>query len=96
MIVLVSQNGYVKRIPLNSGIVHRGGQGRTLNTPWYRILREPGGDNNLVLLTNLGGIIRFPLREIGPTGELARGVKAFKLQPFESIQDVVIMGSGEE
>lgn len=96
MIILVSQDGFVKRMPLNSETGHRGGQGRTLSTPWYRILREPEGDNDLVLLTNLGGIIRFPLREIRQMGELSQGVKAIKLQPYESIQDALIMENGEK
>ena len=95
MIVLVSQNGYVKRMSLNTEKTHRGSVGRTLNDNWFRILREPDGDNDLVLLTNLGGIIRSPLKEIRPMGELAHGVKGISLQEYESIQDAIIVGSDE-
>jgi DNA gyrase/topoisomerase IV subunit A len=96
MIVLVSQNGYVKRTHLSITMKHRGSEGMTLNTKWFRILREPEGKNDLVLLTNLGGIIRFPLNEIRPVGELATGVEAIRLQDCESIQDAIIMGAGEQ
>ena len=68
MIILVSQNGYVKRMHLSISMKHRGSEGMTLNRKWFRILREPEGKNDLVLLTNLGGIIRFPLNEIRPMG----------------------------
>ena len=96
MIVLVSQDGYVKRTPLTVKKVHRGSHGTTMNATWFRILKEPEGDNDLVLLTNLGGIIRFPLKELMPMGELAHGVRAIKLQDYESIQDAIIKGSAEQ
>ena len=96
MIVLVSQNGYVKRMGLGLTMKHRGSEGMTLNNEWFRILREPQGKNDLLLLTNLGGIIRFPLNEIRPMGELATGVEAIRLQDCESIQDAIIMGAGEQ
>ena len=96
MIVMVSQNGYVKRTHLNLEKKHRGSEGQTLNANWFRILREPEGENDLVLLTNIGAIIRLRLSEIRPMGELAQGVRAVKLQEYESIQDAVIMGSEEQ
>ncbi len=96
MIILVSQNGYVKRMRLGLTMKHRGSEGMTHNKEWFRILREPEGKNDLVLLTNMGGIVRFPLNKIRPMGELATGVEAIRLQDCESIQDAIIMGAGEQ
>ncbi len=96
MIVPVSQDGYVKRTLLTVKKVRIGSHGTTMNATWFRILKEPEGDNDLVLLTNLVGIISFPLNELRPMGELAHGVRAIKLQDFESIQDTIIIGSAEQ
>ncbi len=93
MIVLVSQDGLVKRTPFDFPRVQRGGTGTTLTSRWTRILWEPedGKEHDLVVLTNLGGVIRFPLAEIRPTGGLARGVRVFRLEDYESIQDAMIV-----
>lgn len=96
MIIFVSQDGYVKRMPLKVEKMQRGSTGKTLNTSWFKILREPEGDYDIVILTNLGGIIRFPLSELRPMGERAQGVRAIRLQPYENVQDAIIIGSEEE
>ena len=96
MIVLVSADGYVKRMPLSLGRTHQGGTGKTITAGWVRLLKEPEGDYDILILTNLGGLTRFPLKEIRPMGEMARGVKVIQLQSYESVQDAIIMGRNEE
>jgi DNA gyrase/topoisomerase IV subunit A len=93
MIVLVSQDGHVKRMPLDIVRAHRGGQGKSLTSGWIRMLWEPddGGEYDLAVLTNLGGFIRFPLSEIRPMGEQSPGVRAIRLQAYESVQDAVLV-----
>lgn len=93
MIVLVSQDGFVNKTPLEVHRTHRGGPGKSLTTRWAHVLWEPedGKSHDLLMLTNLGGIFRVSLSEIRPSGGLARGVRVFRLEDYESIQDAVIV-----
>ncbi len=91
MIVLVSRDGYVKRMHFSIARSHRMAEAKRLNINWFKILMEPEGDNDLVLLTNMGGVVRFLLGEIRVMGELSPGVRAIKLQEHESIQDAIIV-----
>ena len=98
MIVLISQDGLVKKTPLDIRRAHRGDAGKTLTSGWVRMLWEPedGKEHDLVILTNLGGVMRFPLSEIRPTGELARGVRVIRLQAYESVQDAILVEGENE
>ncbi len=96
MIVLVSQNGYVKRMELNIPRTVRGSRGVTLNANWFKILNEPEGDNDLIILTNLGGIARISLKAIRPSSGVSQGVKAITLQDYENVLDaIIIKGDGQ-
>ena len=96
MIVLISQDGYVKRMRLHARRTHHESEGELHDVKWFRILREPEGKNDLVLLTSMGSIIRFPLYEIRPMGELAPGLKVINLQEHEIIRDAIIMGTDDQ
>lgn len=96
MIVLVSRDGFVKRTPTDIASTVGGKPGAMVNPGWLRMLREPPyGEHDILILTDMGGLIRFPLGLIRPTGKLSRGTKVVRLEPFENVIDAAIIWENE-
>lgn len=100
MIVLVSRDGSVVRTPTDIGLSDRGKPSGKVYPMWFRMLREPipeheGDRHDLLVISDLGNLYRISLEQIMPSGKGSKGIKAIKLEPFESVADAAIIGRDE-
>ena len=97
----VTKNGYGKRTKLSEYRVQgRGGKGiitiktSARNGPVVKVLRIRD-DDEMMLITNRGKIIRLRAREIKVIGRNTQGVRLLSLEPNEWVVDVDILAETE-
>jgi DNA gyrase subunit A len=85
-LLTASQNGYGKRTPIDEyRLVHRGAKGViTMNVtertgPVVGVLQVTSDDEQIMLVTNAGKMIRISVGEIRQTGRAAQGVRLVNL-----------------
>jgi DNA gyrase subunit A len=85
-LLTVSENGYGKRTPIDEyRLVHRGAKGvLTMNVtertgPVVGVLQVTNDDEQIMLVTNAGKMIRISVGEIRQTGRAAQGVRLVNL-----------------
>ena len=101
-ILVVTKNGYGKRTSVNEyRQTHRGSKGvKALNVTEkngniisFKII---DGNEDLMIITDSGIIIRLPITQISTTGRVAQGVKLINLKDNQSVSNVAIIEHQEE
>ncbi len=101
-LLTVSELGYGKRTPASDyRLTHRGGKGViTMNvtdkTGKVVGVRQVGTDDQVVLITDHGKIIRLPVKGVRITGRNAQGVHLVKVEEGERVRAVVPLAEKEE
>jgi DNA gyrase subunit A len=93
-LLTVSELGFGKRTPANEyRLTHRGGKGViTMNvtdkTGKVVNVRQVGSDDQVMLITDGGKVIRLSVKDVRITGRNAQGVKLVKLDEGEHVRAV--------
>ncbi|MEE1237667.1 MAG: DNA gyrase subunit A [Turicibacter sp.] len=96
-ILVVTENGFGKRTSIQEyRKTNRGGKGvKTLTiTEKNGILvamKAVNGDEDLLIVTNKGVIIRTPISQISQTGRATQGVKLIRLTDDQSVSSVAVV-----
>ena len=101
-ILVVTENGYGKRTIIDSyRQTHRGSKGvKALNTTEkngnivsFKIVE---GNEDLMIITNSGMMIRLPLDQISKTGRVAQGVRLINLKDDQKVSTIAIVNKEDE
>ncbi|HEY6418177.1 MAG TPA: DNA gyrase subunit A [Candidatus Binataceae bacterium] len=101
-LLTVSELGYGKRTPASDyRLTHRGGKGViTMNvtekTGKVISVRQVGSDDQVMLITDGGKVIRLGVKDVRITGRNAQGVHLVKLEPNEKVRAVAGLAEKEE
>ncbi len=101
-ILVVSENGYAKRANLDDyRLTNRGGKGvKTLNvtdkTGRLIGIKKVKDDNDLMITTTKGIVIRMAVSSLRVMGRATQGVKAIKLSDGDLIGDIAIVPASKE
>ncbi len=96
-ILVVTENGYGKRTKLEEyRMTHRGSKGvKALNVTSKNgnivAFKTTTGEEDLMIITNSGIIIRLPIEQISVTGRVAQGVKLINLKDEQKVSSVAII-----
>ena len=101
-LLTVSELGFGKRTPASEyRLTHRGGKGViTMNvtdkTGKVVGVRQVGADDQVVLITDQGKVIRLAVKGVRITGRNAQGVHLVKVEEGERVRSVVPLAEREE
>jgi DNA gyrase subunit A len=101
-LLTVSEYGFGKRTPASEyRLTHRGGKGVitmdvTDRTGKVISVRQVGTDDQVVLITDHGKIIRLGVKQVRITGRNAQGVHLVRLEPSERVRAVSPLAEREE
>ena len=101
-LLTVSELGYGKRTPAEDyRLTHRGGKGViTMNvtdkTGKVIDVRQVGLDDQVMLITDGGKVIRLKVKDVRITGRNAQGVHLVRLDPTEKVRAVAGLAEKEE
>ncbi|PTI64741.1 DNA gyrase C-terminal beta-propeller domain-containing protein, partial [Staphylococcus succinus] len=93
-ILVVTENGYGKRTPVNDyRLSNRGGKGIKTATITERngnivCITSVNGQEDLMVVTNSGVIIRIDIQDISQNGRAAQGVRLIKLNDDQFVSTV--------
>ncbi len=96
-ILVVTEKGYGKRTDMEEyRITHRGSKGvKALNVTDKNgnivSFKSVHGDEDLMIITDSGIIIRLPLEQVSTTGRVAQGVKLINLKDDQKVSTVAVM-----
>lgn len=101
-ILVVTENGYGKQTDIEEyRITHRGSKGvKALNITEKNgnivSFKTVHGDEDLMIITDNGIIIRLPLEQVSTTGRVAQGVKLINLKEEQKVSSVALIQKDEE
>jgi DNA gyrase subunit A len=101
-LLTVSENGFGKRTESSEyRLTHRGGKGViTMNvtdkTGKVVAVRQVGTDDQVMLITDGGKVIRLKVKDVRITGRNAQGVHLVKIDEGERVRAVANLAEGEE
>ena len=101
-IMAISENGYGKMSPIeNYRESHRGGKGiKTINTTVKTgklvALRAVNGDEDLLIMTSEGIVIRLPMEQVKLAGRNTQGVRLIKVAEGSTVSSVEVVEKAEE
>ena len=101
-LLTVSELGFGKRTPADEyRLTHRGGKGViTMNvtekTGKVVSVRQVGTDDQLMLITDGGKIIRLKVKDVRITGRNAQGVRLVRQEETERVRAVANLAEGED
>jgi len=101
-LLTASEKGYGKRTPASEyRLTHRGGKGVitmdvTERTGKVVGVLQVGSDDQVVLITDQGKIIRLSVKQVRITGRNAQGVRLVKLEPGEKVRAVSRLAEPED
>lgn len=101
-IMAISENGYGKMSPLDSyRESHRGGKGvKTINTTEKTgnlvALRAVNGNEDLLIITSEGIVIRLPIEQVKMAGRNTQGVRLIKVAQGATVSSVEVVEKNEE
>ena len=96
-ILVVTENGYGKKTILDEyRKTHRGSKGvKALNVTEKNgnlvAFKTINGDEDLMIITNNGIIIRLPIEQISQTGRVAQGVRLINLKDDQKVSTVTVI-----
>jgi len=100
-ILVVTEKGYGKRTKLEEyRLTHRGSKGvKALNVTEKNgnivSFKTVNGNEDLMIITDSGIIIRLPLEQVSTTGRVAQGVKLINLKDEQKVSTVAIVDKEE-
>lgn len=100
-ILVVTAKGYGKKTDLNEyRKTHRGSKGvKALNITEKNgnlvAFKTVNGDEDLMIMTNSGVIIRLPLEQVSQTGRVAQGVRLINLKQNQQVSTVTTIQKEE-
>ena len=101
-VLVVTENGYGKKTKIDQyRMTHRGSKGvkalnvteKNGNIVSFKIVN---GDEDLMIITNSGMIIRLPLSQVSSTGRVAQGVKLINLKDNQKVSTIAIIDHEED
>ena len=101
-VLVVTEKGYGKKTPVEEyRMTHRGSKGvKGLNVTEkngtiveFKIVT---GEEDLMIMTDSGIIIRLSLDQVSKTGRVAQGVKLINLKDNQKVSTIAILGKDEE
>lgn len=101
-ILVVTENGYGKKTDVEQyRMTHRGSKGvKALNmtdkTGNIVAFKSVVGDEDLIVVTDAGIIIRLSLSQVSNTGRVAQGVKLINLKDEQHVSTVTVLDKVEE
>ncbi|RIP34928.1 DNA gyrase subunit A [Staphylococcus gallinarum] len=101
-ILVVTENGYGKRTPVNDyRLSNRGGKGIKTATITERngnivCITTVNGEEDLMVVTNSGVIIRIDVQDISQNGRAAQGVRLIKLSDEQYVSTVAKVSEEDE
>ena len=101
-ILVVTENGYGKRTTVDSyRQTHRGSKGvKALNATEKNgdmvSFKVVEGNEDLMIITNSGMMIRLPIEQISQTGRVAQGVRLINLKDDQKVSTVAIVNKIED
>ncbi len=101
-VLVVTENGYGKQTDINEyRITHRGSKGvKALNITEKNgnivSFKSVHGDEDLMIITDSGIIIRLPLSQVSSTGRVAQGVRLINLKDNQKVSTVAIIKADEK
>ena len=93
----ISENGYGKMSPIDEyRLSHRGGKGvKTINTTEKTgqlvALRAVNGDEDLLIITSEGIVIRLPMEQVKLAGRNTQGVRLIKVAEGSTVSSVEVV-----
>jgi DNA gyrase subunit A len=101
-ILVVTEKGYGKKTSLEEyRMTHRGSKGvKALNVTekngFIVSFKTTFGEDDLMIITNSGIIIRLPIEQISTTGRVAQGVRLINLKNEQLVSTVALLPKSEE
>ncbi|MGH7840495.1 MAG: DNA gyrase subunit A [Candidatus Binataceae bacterium] len=101
-LLTASENGFGKRTPASEyRLTHRGGKGVitmdvTERTGKVVGVLQVGSDDQVVVITDQGKVIRLGVKQVRITGRNAQGVHLVKLEPGEKVRAVSRLAEPED
>jgi DNA gyrase subunit A len=101
-VLVVSENGYGKRSSIGDyRITNRGGKGvKTINvtdkTGKLIALKDVNDQNDLMIITQAGNVVRLPVSSLRVMGRATQGVRLINLRENDSIASVAYVEVNEE
>ena len=101
-IMAISENGYGKMSPIDDyRLSHRGGKGvKTMNTTVKTgqlvALRAVNGNEDLLIITSEGIVIRLPMEQVKTAGRNTQGVRLIKVAEGSVVSSVEVVDKAEE
>ena len=100
-ILVVTENGYGKTTNIEEyRMTHRGSKGvkalnvteKNGNIVKFKIV---DGNEDLMIITNSGIVIRLPLEQVSSTGRVAQGVKLINLKENQKVSTIALLSKSE-
>lgn len=101
-ILVVTENGYGKKTEIDEyRMTHRGSKGvKALNITEKNgnivAFKTIHGDEDLMIITNSGIIIRISLEQVSKTGRVAQGVRLIHLKDDQKVSSIALIEKSEE
>ena len=101
-ILVVTENGYGKKTPIEQyRITHRGSKGvKALNTTEKNgsivAFKAVVGNEDLIIVTDSGIIIRLSIEQVSSTGRVSQGVKLINLKDEQKVSTVSVLEKSKE
>ena len=101
-VLVVTEKGYGKKTKIDQyRMTHRGSKGvkalnvteKNGNIVSFKIVN---GEEDLMIITDSGIIIRLPLSQVSSTGRVAQGVKLINLKDNQKVSTIAIIEHNEE
>ncbi len=97
-VFMATRHGTVKKTPLSdfsrprsNGIIALG----LREDDWLVNAGLTDGDRDIMLLTDAGKAMRFHESDVRPMGRLAAGVRGVRLEPGQSVIELLVLGEGD-
>ena len=101
-ILVITENGYGKKTNVDEyRMTHRGSKGvKALNVTEKNgnivSFKSVNGDEDLIIITDSGMIIRLSLTQVSSTGRVAQGVRLINLKENQKVSTVTILEKEDE
>ena len=101
-VLVITENGYGKRTNVEEyRMTHRGSKGvKALNVTEKNgniiSFKIVNGDEDLMIITENGTIIRLPIEQVSTTGRVAQGVRLINLKDNQKVSTVAIIEKGKD